>query len=229
MEQNTLTKNLIAWSAVATILAGLIHLWIVPEHMAHAPAHGILFLLIGIAQIIWGIAVWRRPSVKLYYAGVLMAGWLIVLYAITRWLPAPFGHGPESIQTIDLVCKFCEGLAMVSLAVLIFQGLILKAGQFVAWRTITLIVLFSFISGFVTYGAPPNRSSLRCPRGLRNITMKARPRRKKNITTKKERQRPNTITNVHGCQSPWSVQLGKLPDVRKQAAWQSLRGVIAIA
>ena len=81
-----------------------------------------------------------------------MAGWLIVLYAITRVLPAPFGHGPEAIQTIDLICKFCEGLAMVSLAILIFQGLILNAGRVAAWRAVTLIVLFSSISGFATYG-----------------------------------------------------------------------------
>ena len=152
MQENALTKKLIAWSALTTALAGVIHLAIIPEHWAHAPAHGLFFLIVGILQIAWGAAVWWKPSTGLYYIGVIMAGWLIVLYAITRWLPAPFGHGPESIQTIDLVCKFCEGLAMVSLAILIFQGLILKAGQFVAWRTITLIVLFSFVSGFVTYG-----------------------------------------------------------------------------
>jgi len=153
MEQNALTKNLIAWSAVATILAGVIHLWIVPEHLEHAPAHGILFLIVGIAQIIWGIAVWRRPSIKLYYVGVLMAGWLIVLYGITRWLPAPFGHGPESIQTIDLICKFCEGLAMVSLAILIFQGAVFNAGRKMAWRAMGLIILVSFIAAFTTYSA----------------------------------------------------------------------------
>ena len=152
MEQNTLSKNFIAWSAIATIAAGIIHLWIVPEHLEHALPHGILFLIVGVAQIIWGIAVWRRPSSRLYYVGVLMAGWLIVLYAITRVLPAPFGHGPEAIQTIDLICKFCEGLAMVSLAILIFQGLILNAGRVAAWRAVTLIVLFSSISGFATYG-----------------------------------------------------------------------------
>lgn len=96
---------------------------------------------------------WRQPSTRFYYIGILMAGWLIVLYGITRWLPAPFGHGPEEINTIDLACKLCEALGMITLAILIFQGLLLKAGRFVAWRTITLLVLFSFIAAFATYSA----------------------------------------------------------------------------
>lgn len=154
MAQDTFTKNLIAWSAAMTVLAGAIHLWIVPQHWEHAPAHGLLFLIVGIAQILWGIAVWRQPSTRLYYVGVLMTGWLIVLYVITRWLPAPFGHGgPESIDTIGLFCKLCEAVGMFSLVVLIFQGVALKTGRFIAWRTIAIIILLSFISGFITYGA----------------------------------------------------------------------------
>lgn len=153
MEQNTSTKNLILWSAAMTVLAGVIHIWIVPQHWEHAPAHGLLFLIVGIVQILWGIAVWKQPSTRLYYIGVLMAGWLIVLYAITRWLPAPFGHGgPEAMDTIGLVCKLCEILGMVSLVLLIFQGLALKAGRFIAWRAVALIVVLSFVSGFATYG-----------------------------------------------------------------------------
>jgi hypothetical protein len=152
VEQNSLTKNLVAWSAMMTVLAGVIHLWIIPEHWAHAPAHGLFFLVVGIAQIIWGFALWHQPSKRLYYIGVLMAGWLIVLYGITRWLPAPFGHGPEGFDTISLVCKLCEALGMITLGILIFQGLLLNAGRFVAWRAITLIILVSFLAAFATYG-----------------------------------------------------------------------------
>src|SRR3990172_5445459 len=152
MQQNTMTKNLVAWSALMTALAGVIHLWIIPEHWAHAPAHGLFFLVVGIAQIIWGIVLWRRPSTRLYYIGVLMAGWLIFLYGITRWLPAPFGHGPEGIDTISLVCKLCEALGMVTLGILIFQGLLLNAGRFVAWRALALSILVAFLAAFGTYG-----------------------------------------------------------------------------
>jgi hypothetical protein len=153
MQQNTFTKNLIIWSAAMTVLAGMIHIYIVPQHWDHAPAHGLLFLIVGIVQILWGIAVWRQPSVRLYYVGVLMAGGLIVLYVITRLLPAPFGHGaPEAMDAVGLVCKLCEVLGMFSLVVLIFQGLALKTGRLIAWRAVALIMLLSLMSGFATYG-----------------------------------------------------------------------------
>lgn len=167
MGKDQLTKNLVASSALMTVLAGIIHLWIIPEHWAHAPAHGLFFLLVGIVQVVWGIAVWRNPSTRLYYIGVIMAGWLIVLYGITRWLPAPFGHGPESIRMIDVACKLCEGLGMITLAILTFQGLILDAGRMFAQRAIVLVVLFSIIAGFFTYGlaraAEPIFPSLSAP------------------------------------------------------------------
>lgn len=153
MEKSAFQKNLITWSALATILAGVIHLVIIPEHWAHAPAHGLFFLLVGILQIGWGIAVWRKPSTDLYYVGVVMAGWLIVLYALTRLFPAPFGHGPEAIAVIDIACKLCEGLGMVTLAILIFQGLLLNNGRRKAWRAMGLIVLLSFVTAFTTYSA----------------------------------------------------------------------------
>jgi len=152
MERDQLTNRLVAWSALATGVAGAIHLWIIPEHWEHAPAHALFFLLVGIIQIVWSYFVWRQPSTKLYYIGVGLAGWLIVLYGITRLLPAPFGHGPETVDMIGLACKLCEGLGMVTLAILIFQGMILKAGRTAAWRVVASIVLFSIISAFITYG-----------------------------------------------------------------------------
>ena len=152
MARNTPSKALILLSAIMTILAGIIHLVLVSAHMEHAPAHGLFFLFVGIAQIIWGVKVWRQPSLKLYYIGAITAGWLIILYAVTRLLPAPFSHTPEAIETIDMVCKFCEALGMLSLLILIFQGLLLHAGRLHAWRAISLILVVSILAGFVTYG-----------------------------------------------------------------------------
>ena len=152
LERNTPTKALILLSAIMTILAGIIHLVLVSPHMEHAPAHGLFFLLVGIAQIIWGVMVWRQPSLRLYYIGAILAGWLIILYGVTRLLPAPFSHGPEVIETIDIVCKFCEALGMISLLILIFQGLFLHGGRFHAWQAISLILFVSVLAGFVTYG-----------------------------------------------------------------------------
>lgn len=134
-----------------TAMAGVIHLWIIPEHWRHSQAHALFFLLVGVAQIVWGVAVWRQPSMRLYYIGAGMAGWLIVFYGITRWLPAPFGHGPEEINMIGIVTKVFEGLGMIALVILIFQDLNFRAGRLVARKAIALILLISFVAGFVTY------------------------------------------------------------------------------
>lgn len=152
MEYNSTTRSLIAWSAIATIVAGIIHLIIIPEHWSHAPAHGLFFLIVGVLQIGWGIAIWRKPSAKVYNIGAIMAGWLIVLYVLTRIFPAPFGHGPEAVAWIDIACKFCEALGMFTLAVLVFQGTLIHSARPLAWRAIVVIVLLSFVSGFATYG-----------------------------------------------------------------------------
>jgi hypothetical protein len=153
MKENIVARNLITLSAVMTIIAGIIHLVLIPVHIEHAPAHGLFFLLAGLAQIVWGMMVWRQPTLKLYYIGTVMAGWLIVLYGVTRWLPAPFSHGAEGIEIIDIVCKLCEGAAMIALFIVIFQGLFFHANRFRAWRTISLILLVSFLAAFATYGA----------------------------------------------------------------------------
>ena len=153
MEPNAANKTkLVAWSALTTALAGVIHLWIIPEHWRHSQAHALFFLLVGVVQIVWSVAVWRQPSTRLYYIGACMAGWLIVLYGITRWLTAPFGHGPEEINMIGIVTKLFEGLGMIALVILIFQDLNFRAGRLVARKAIALIILISFIAGFVTYG-----------------------------------------------------------------------------
>jgi uncharacterized membrane protein len=139
-------------SALLVALAGLIHLLLAPQHWAHAPAHGAFFVVAGIAEIVWSIAVWRRPSPTLYHIGLVGAGGLVVLWGITRILPAPFGHGPEPVETMALVCKASEGLSVVVLAALIFQAIATRTQQGVAWRSIVLLVVAAFIAGFLTYG-----------------------------------------------------------------------------
>ncbi len=141
-----------AWAALLIGLAGVIHIVITPQHWAHAPAHGLLFAVVGIAEIVWSVMAWRRPSATLYQIGMVAAGWLIILWVITRFLPAPFGHGPERVEPFGVVCKLAEGLGMVAIGVLILGELTSTAGRRAGWRVISLLVIGAFIAGFVTYG-----------------------------------------------------------------------------
>ena len=75
------------------LAAGLIHLAIAPLHWGHAPAHGIFFILSGLAQITWGRHLLAQTRTMMQYVGVMMARGLITLYVITRLLPAPLATG----------------------------------------------------------------------------------------------------------------------------------------
>ncbi|GBD10893.1 hypothetical protein HRbin23_00543 [bacterium HR23] len=101
--------------ALCIALAGVVHLALTPQHYAHAPAHGILFAVAGLAQIAWAVAFWRRPTLLLWNLGILGAMALIVLWLLTRFLPAPFGHGPEAVTALGIAVKICEATAVATL------------------------------------------------------------------------------------------------------------------
>lgn len=134
-------------------LAGLIHLGVAPEHYAHAPAHGVFFVLAGVAELLWALAFWRRPTPRRYHLGLALAGGLIVLWAITRVLPAPFGHGPEPVNASGLVCKVSELLGIVSLVMLAVQGQLMGAVSQPPLRPAGEALALALVVGLVSYGA----------------------------------------------------------------------------
>jgi YtkA-like protein len=113
--------NISTTEAAAILLstAGALHLGAAPQHFGHSLAHGLFLLVIGVGEMLWAAAFWLRPSPRLQVSGAVLCGASIVLWAITRVLPAPFGHGPEEIGFVDLASKLPE---VVVLAILVFLG-----------------------------------------------------------------------------------------------------------
>ena len=142
---------LVAGTAILMLTAGLIHLAIAPLHWGHAPAHGLFFALSGVAQIVWGIAFWRRPSVALCHAGIIIAGGMITLWAITRGFPAPFGDEPGEIEITGLASKLLEGLGLAALAALAFSEATPRGTRLSAWRVVGRTVIASLVAGWLTY------------------------------------------------------------------------------
>jgi len=139
-------------SSFAIAFAGFCHLVLAPLHYAHAPAHGIFFALAGVAEISWATVFLRKRTVAMYYAGLIMAGGLIVLWAITRLLPAPFHGSAEPVDLGGLVCKTSEWIGLVSLVILASEGKIagIKKQSFV--RLLSAALILSAVSGFFGYG-----------------------------------------------------------------------------
>jgi hypothetical protein len=99
-------------AAVLLSTAGAIHLGAAPQHWGHSPAHGLFLFAVGLAELVWAAAFWRRASRRLRTVGVVLAGASIVLWALTRVLPAPFGHGPEAPGVADVASKLPELLVL---------------------------------------------------------------------------------------------------------------------
>jgi hypothetical protein len=139
-------------AALSLLIAGVIHLAILPHHWAHTPAHGIFMGIIGVAEITWGVAFWLKPSSRLAMVGVVIAIGCITLWGITRLLPAPYGHGPEEVDASGIITKTLESITTLSLIGTIYTLTSPKIGRRVG-RTVLVVIVLAIFSGFGLYGA----------------------------------------------------------------------------
>jgi hypothetical protein len=127
-------------AALCVAVAGLIHLWVAPEHFAEALRLGLLFLVLGVAQLGFAVALRAALHAWVLTGAVLAHLAVVVLYVATRTVDLPFvpvhdhvehlpvartvGNGVpifpgsriEEVGTLDLVCLGAE-LAAVGLLV----------------------------------------------------------------------------------------------------------------
>lgn len=138
--------------AAASIgLAGIIHIVIAPSHWQHATAHGLFFLLAGLIEIGWAVAFLRKPSRALSNFGIGMMALLLLLWALARALPAPFGHGPETADAWSVVCKLSEITGAVALGAFVVLGLEGNSSKRTAVQAITLAFVTGLALGVLTY------------------------------------------------------------------------------
>jgi hypothetical protein len=140
------------------LLAGVLHLMVVRDHWGHAPAHGLFFLIAGIVQIAWSIAFLRSSSETLGRLGFLVSLVLVLLWAVTRVLPAPFGHGPEEVDTPGVLTKLCEIACAASLGLFIAASAASASSatnqpRRAVWRPIVGLVVAAFVLTGLTYRA----------------------------------------------------------------------------
>ncbi len=91
----TLLRTLMA---AALLVAGSIHLLLVPEHLGESTILGLGFLASGIAQVVLaGLALWRVRAWSLGLT-VMVNVTLIALYAYAVLVGLPFGAGSEHVH-----------------------------------------------------------------------------------------------------------------------------------
>lgn len=89
--------------AAGLLVAGWIHVLLVPEHLAESTILGLGFLGAGIAQLaLAGLVIWR-PRLWTLSAVVALNATLIVVYAYAVLVGLPFGGGEHGEAAVGLV------------------------------------------------------------------------------------------------------------------------------
>lgn len=111
-------------AAYSIAFSGLVHIYLAPQHYSHAPAHGIFFVVAGIAELIWAYLFLRmsKPSENMFYFGIMLSAGLIVFWGITRVLPAPFEHEIGEIDLGGIISKLAEVVGLLALLRLAAKG-----------------------------------------------------------------------------------------------------------
>ena len=138
-------------AAVATALAGGIHLAVVPGHIGRSLVHGLFFLVAGTAQLGGAIALTASTTrwVRRGIAAISLAIAATWVAAVT--VGVPFGSGaiaPEAVSAAGLIATVVEVIAAIAL---FSSSRSLRGGSRAVFASVTAAVV---IGGFAGASAP---------------------------------------------------------------------------
>ena len=121
------SKMILYAAAAFSLLAALIHLWVIPEHFEEWWGYGAFFLVSAVAQGAYSAALLRWPRRPLLLLGIGGNVSIIVLYLLTRTVGIPF-FGPhagevEGVGVADLFATTSELALVVVLLGVLVRGL----------------------------------------------------------------------------------------------------------
>ncbi len=106
--------------------AALVHVWAMPGHFAEWWGYGAFFLLVAVAQGLYGLALLARPGRALFFLGIGGNLAVVSLYVVTRTVGVPF-FGPhagevEAVGLTDSVAAVLEVALVVALGALCWRA-----------------------------------------------------------------------------------------------------------
>jgi hypothetical protein len=114
--------------AALSLLAGLIHLWVMPEHFQEWWGYGTFFLVAAVAQVVYVPLLLRWPNrTVLLLLGIAGNSAIVLLYLLTRVVGIPL-FGPEAgevegVGIIGACATSSEAAIVVALGALVLWGL----------------------------------------------------------------------------------------------------------
>jgi hypothetical protein len=118
-------------AAVATAIAGIVHLYMPiahPQMLNNIPI-ATFFLGSGIAQLFWVIPMIRRWGKVWYYIGIAGNIAFILLYVLTRFPGNPINGRGGDADIIDLTCEFAQVAYIIITSIIIAKERKLKIVQ----------------------------------------------------------------------------------------------------
>lgn len=109
-------------AAALSLVAGLLHVWAMPQHYAEWWGYGAFFLVVAVAQVLLSDGLLYRPRRRFLLAGVVGNLAVITLYIVTRTSGIPY-FGPhagdvEEVGGIDLAATIVETVLVIGLVAL---------------------------------------------------------------------------------------------------------------
>ena len=120
-------KGVLYTVATLSLLAGLIHLWVMPEHFQEWWGYGAFFLVAAVAQVVYVPLLLRWPNQTVLLLGIVGNSAIVLLYLLTRVVGIPL-FGPEAgevegVGIIDVCATLSEAAIVVALSALVLWGL----------------------------------------------------------------------------------------------------------
>jgi hypothetical protein len=127
MSASSLASNVVAPSepsrrvvdrlvAGGLLLAGTIHLILIPQHFAESVLFGITFTGMAAFQLGLAVALVRAPSARVYRVALAGTLGLLTIWAGTRFVSPPTGSGPEQVDIWGVIVAGIELAVVVVLA-----------------------------------------------------------------------------------------------------------------
>jgi hypothetical protein len=122
--------------AALSLVAGLIHLWVLPEHAEEWWGYGAFFLVAAVAQLGYVPLLLRWPNRTVLVLGIAGNSAIILLYLLTRVVGIPF-FGPaagevEGVGLADVCATASEAAIVVATGALLLRGLIRQSTALLA-------------------------------------------------------------------------------------------------
>lgn len=114
-------------AAVATAIAGIVHLYMPLAHermlqnFSTHPLNPIYFLGSGIAQLFWIIPMIKRWGRIWYYIGIAGNIGFIIIYVITRFPGNPITGRGDNVDAVDMTCELAQVAYIVITAIILVK------------------------------------------------------------------------------------------------------------